>query len=86
MEIIIGAGVSLLLQWVKQKFTSQGQTLGFLLLLCLAAAGIYTVLVEVGYWETVAHILILAGAFYTFIIQRFEGEKLPEDRTDELAI
>jgi hypothetical protein len=31
-------------------------------------------LVAVGYWETIAKILVIAGAFYTFVIQRFESK------------
>jgi hypothetical protein len=29
-------------------------------------------LVAVGYWETVANVLVIAGAFYAFVIQRFD--------------
>jgi hypothetical protein len=25
------------------------------------------------YWETVANVLVIAGAFYAFVIQRFES-------------
>jgi hypothetical protein len=74
MTIFIGAAVSLLVQWVKQKATSQVETLLILLGISLAAAGIYCALVAVGYWETVAHVLLIAGAFYAFVIQRFEGK------------
>jgi hypothetical protein len=42
--------------------------------LALAAAGLYTVLVSVGYWETVANILIIAGALYAYVIERFEAK------------
>jgi hypothetical protein len=72
MEIIIGAAVSLIVQLLKQKFTSQWQTLAFLLVLSIGAAGLYTVFVAVDYWATTANILIIAGAFYAYIIQRFE--------------
>ena len=75
MEIIIGALVSLIVQGLKQKATSQWQTLGVLLLLSVAAAGLYTVFVAGGYWETIANILIVAGAFYAFVIQRFESKE-----------
>jgi hypothetical protein len=40
----------------------------------LGAAGLYCALVAVGYWETVANVLIIAGAFYLFVIQRFESK------------
>ena len=38
----------------------------------LAYGAIYA-LVAVGYWETVANVLLIAGAFYAFVIQRFES-------------
>lgn len=73
MEIIIGAAVSLLVQWIKQKASNQWETLLVLLTVSLGAAGIiYAALVAVGYWGTVANILVVAGAFYAFVIQRFE--------------
>jgi hypothetical protein len=43
--------------------------------LSLAAAGFYAALVSVGYWETVGNVLIIAGAFYAYVIQRFEVER-----------
>lgn len=73
MTIIIGAAVSLLVQWIKQKTTNQLETLLVLLGVSLGAAGLYCALVAVGYWETVANVLIIAGAFYAFVIQRFES-------------
>ena len=72
MEIFIGAAVSVFVQWVKQKSTSQLETLLILLAVSLGAAGIYAALVAVGYWTTVASILVYAGAFYAFVVQRFE--------------
>jgi hypothetical protein len=75
MTIIIGAAVSLLVQWIKQKTTNQLETLLVLLGMSLGAAGIYCALVAVGYWETVANVLIIAGAFYAFVIQRFESKE-----------
>lgn len=69
MEIIICAAVSLIGQWFKQKLTSEWQVLGVSFVLSIAAAA--------GYWETVANVLIIAGAFYACIIQRFEAKKRP---------
>ena len=73
VTIIISAAVSLLVQWIKQKTTNQLETLLVLLAISLAAAGLYCALVAVGYWETVANVLLIAGAFYAFVIQRFES-------------
>lgn len=74
MEILIGSGVSLLVQYLKTKFgTSEYKTLGVLLFVSLVAALVYTYLVAQGYWQTVAAILLTAGAFYSFIIARFNS-------------
>jgi hypothetical protein len=73
MEILIGATVSVLMQLLKSKVTGEYWRLALLVLLCLAAAAGYVTLVAVGYWETVAGILMTAGAFYAFVIQRFEN-------------
>lgn len=72
MELLIGAAVSLLIQWVKKYGKNQWTTLLFLLIASLVASSLYTLLVDVGYWETVASIIMTAGAFYAFILQRFE--------------
>jgi hypothetical protein len=58
----------------KQKTTTQIETLLVLLGVSLATARLYCALVAVGYWETVANVLLIAGAFYTFVIQRFEDK------------
>jgi hypothetical protein len=39
----------------------------------VAAAGIYTALVAANFWQEALRIFTIAGAIYTFIIQRFEG-------------
>lgn len=72
MEIILGAAVSLLVQWAKKYGNNPWHTLIILLAVSLAAAGLYTALLNTGYWPLVGGILVTAGAFYTFIIQRFE--------------
>jgi hypothetical protein len=41
--------------------------------LSLVAAAVYAVLVEVNLWQTTAYIFALAGAFYTYVIARFEA-------------
>ncbi len=70
---IVSAAVSLLVQWLKVKFgTQEWKTLGVLLVVSLVAAAGYTYLVAAGYWETVAQVLVIAGAFFTFVIARFQ--------------
>jgi hypothetical protein len=39
----------------------------------LGAAGLYTALVAVGYWQTVTYILMTAGAFFLLRHQRFDS-------------
>jgi hypothetical protein len=74
MLIIIGSAVSLLVQWLKEQFgTQEYKTLGVLIVVSLVAAFIYTYLVAAGYWQTVAQVLVVAGAFYTFVIARFQS-------------
>jgi hypothetical protein len=41
MTLITAAPVSILVQFLKQKATSQWETLAILVAVCLAAAGIY---------------------------------------------
>lgn len=73
MELILGSAVSLLVQWLKTKFsTSEYVTLTVLLGVSLVASAAYTYLVATGYWQTVLSVLLTAGAFYTFILARFK--------------
>lgn len=74
MTLLIGAVVSILVQFLKQKVTSQWETLAILVAISLAAAGIYTALVAVGYWETVSGVLVMASAFYALVLARFESK------------
>jgi hypothetical protein len=75
MELIIGAFISLVVQALKKQ-GSAFWTMATLVVLCLTAAGVYTALASVGYWDTVYQVLVTAGAFYAFVIQRFEGKEL----------
>lgn len=74
MELIIGAGVSLLVQWLKGFTSNEWYTLLVLLGVSIAAAAGYTLLVNTGLWKTVADVLVTAGAFYAFVLQRFESK------------
>ena len=44
------------------------------LLAATVVAAFYTLAVNTGYWELAANILMVAGAFYAFVIQRFEAD------------
>lgn len=72
MGILIAAGVSVLTQILKQYVQSTWEKLAIVLALSLIGAAIYSTLVAYGYWQSFVGVLITAGAFYTFIIQRFE--------------
>lgn len=73
MEIILGAAVSLLVQWLKKYGQNQWHSLGILLVVAILASAGYTFVVATGYWQVLATVLVTAGAFYAFILQRFEN-------------
>ena len=73
MEIFLGVAISGLVQFIKTKYeTTSFGTLSILAAISLLGAGLYTWLVTAGYWDAVYNILVTAGAFYAFILQRFE--------------
>lgn len=74
MIYIIGIIVSLLTQWLKSAFPTQGWKTMFVLIgVSVFSAVVYTYLVSVGLWDTIVSVLVTAGAFYAFVIQRFEN-------------
>lgn len=73
LPLIVGVIVSLLVQLLKNKYgTKSPATLAIVLAASIIAAWGYTYLQSVGLWEVFLPILTTAGAFYTFIIARFE--------------
>lgn len=73
MEIIIGALVSLIVQFIKNKFgTSEYQTLAAVLLVSFVGAATYVLLADTSFWPVIMQVVVVAGAFYAYIIQRFE--------------
>ena len=73
MEIILGAVVSLITQGIKKYFgTSELGSLAAVVIISLIGAGAYYFLANSIYWETLSQIFISAGAFYAFIIKRFQ--------------
>lgn len=76
MEYILGIAASLLVQWLKRYSNNEWATMGILLCVSVALSGLYLAFVAAGYWQTVAQILLTAGAFYAFIVQRFENPKV----------
>ena len=72
MEIILGVLATALTQWLKKYGKNQWHTLAILAVISLALAGVYVTLISTGYWQTVGTVIVISGAIYTFIIQRFE--------------
>lgn len=79
MEIIFAVAVTMLVQALKTYLPNQWWTLGLVAVLSIVAAGIYTILVSAGLWESALQILTISGAIYTYIIQRFESKTFPLD-------
>lgn len=76
MDIVLGPIVALLIQWAKNKFgTNNAATLACVALLSLVAASVYTYFANIGLWPLFAKVLVMAGAFYTFVIRQFEVAK-----------
>jgi hypothetical protein len=55
--------------------TTEWATLTVVLAVSLAAGALYYALYSAGYWESVREILIVAGAAYAYILERFKKEK-----------
>ena len=71
--VIIGAVVSLIVQYLKNKFETESKmTLLIVIGISLVAGTIYFFLKDTNYWTAVLSILGFAGAVYTYIVKRFE--------------
>lgn len=74
MVYILGISASLLVAWLKKKFgTNEWATLSVLLAVSLIAAVGYVVLQNTSFWPLLVGILEAAGAFYAFVLQRFNS-------------
>ena len=73
MEILVGAGVSILIQILKKYAGTTNWVTYFLVLVAsIVAAVVYYVLQETNLLTSVIEVLSGAGIFYTFIITRLE--------------
>lgn len=71
--LIIGVAVSMLVQWLKNKYgTDSNKTLIIVLGLSIITGSVYYFIKDTNYYQTILSILAMAGAFYTYILQRFE--------------
>lgn len=77
MELILGVAVSGIVQFIKKRFQfNDGETLGAVVMLALIASFAYFILSQNEVlWQSIVQILTTAGAFYTFIIARFEAKE-----------
>lgn len=74
MEYIIATGVALAVQWLKNKMgTNVLGTYVVVLAVSFAAAGVYVYIKDTALWPVFVQVLTIAGAFYAFIIRRFEN-------------
>lgn len=73
MEIILGAAATLVTQVIKKNVEGEYKRLSIALGVALLAAGVYTLAVETGYWESALTVVGSAGAIYTYIVKRFES-------------
>jgi hypothetical protein len=75
MEYIIGVLVSLFAQWTKRTFgTAVLGTYISVFLISLVGAAIYVYLKDTDLWPVLVQIVTVAGAFYAFVIRRFEED------------
>lgn len=71
--ILIGAGVSALVQYLKTRFGTKSETtIAIVIGISIIVGTVYFLLKDTSIWTSVLSILGFAGAVYTFIIKRFE--------------
>jgi hypothetical protein len=68
---VVGAGLSLAIDWLKAKFGTEGwATKTVTLLLSILIAGLYVWLRQTSYWQTVLTVLGAASAIYAFFLKK----------------
>lgn len=69
--LIVGAGLSFLIEWINTKFGVDGNRAKALtLLLALSVGAIYVWIRSTPYWETAVLVLTSASAVYALIIKK----------------
>lgn len=73
MELFIGAVVSLIVQGIKRntKLSTWGKYVT-VALISFVGAGIYTQIKDTSLWGPLVGVFVSAGAFYAYILRRFE--------------
>lgn len=75
MEFIIGPIVSLIVQWLKKRLGADVFSIYLsVIVLSFTAAAIYVLIKDTSIWPVFMTILATAGAFYTYVIRRFETD------------
>lgn len=75
MEFIFGIAAGLLIQALKKVLgTNTFGTYVVVLGVSLAGAAVYVLFKDTAIWPVVIQIATVAGAFYAFVIRRFEEE------------
>lgn len=73
MEIIIGSAASVVTQLIKKYAqTAPWVTWATAIVLSVVGAYIYVTMRGTPLWETIVSVLTTSGAFYAYIIARFE--------------
>jgi len=71
--VVIGAAVSILVQYLKNKFRTESNiTLVIVLGVSIVCGTAYYFVKDTNLWEPIIAILGFAGAVYTYILKRFE--------------
>lgn len=71
---IIGAVVSLIVQYLKTRYgTGDIRTLIILITISILAGAVYVLASPTEYWPVVVRIVETAAAIYVIFIRRFEG-------------
>ena len=74
MELLIGSAVSLAYRWLKRLIPTDNDLVleTVVLLLCVLAGGVYSVLQDTVVWESLLGVAAGAGATYAFVLRRIE--------------
>ena len=71
--IIVGAVVSLFVQWLKQSIHGKNTRIGIVLITSVIAGTGYHFLRDTAILQTIVTILMAAGAVYVFLIKQLEN-------------
>lgn len=83
MELLLGGVVvSLIVQWVKNKYsTNNFLTMVALVSISLIGGAVYKILTQFDLWESFWNVIVYASAFYAVIIKNFQA--LPSTTIEE---